>query len=76
MLQLSFVLGTQLCIIKSTYPWTMFDHVGNWRHKCKLQADKRSASHEKYILRIRKNTSKEKFENFLTLDLKYHSYKP
>ena len=54
----------------------MFDLVGNWRHKCKLQADKRSASHEKYILRIRKNASKEKFENFLTLDFTYHSYKP
>ena len=41
-----FVLGTQLRTSKSTYPWTMFNHVGNWCYKCKLQADKRSASHE------------------------------
>ena len=75
-MSVSFVLGTQLWTSKNTYPLTMFDHVGNWCYKCKLQADKRSASHEKYILRIRKNASKEKFENFLTLDLKYHSYKP
>ena len=75
-MSVSFVLGTQLWTSKNTYPLTMFDHVGNWCYKCKLQADKRSASHEKYILRIRKNASKEKFENFLTLDFTYHSYKP
>ena len=76
MMSISFVLRTQLWTSKNTYPLTMFDHVGNWCYKCKLQADKRSASHEKYILRIRKNASKEKFENFLTLDFTYYSYKP